>query len=101
MNHVEHIPQTLASHSGSYLWEAQQDEHGADMLKSDPRDTFFLSKQLGADPCKSPWNFVGGKRQDLAARGTQSIPPTFLPVSWVEGISAGVCRGASWDGLGY
>jgi len=47
MNHVEHIPQSMASHSGSYLWEAQWDEHGADMLKSDPRDTFFLSKWMG------------------------------------------------------
>ncbi|NXI69601.1 B4GN4 acetylgalactosaminyltransferase, partial [Anseranas semipalmata] len=46
MNHVEHIPQSLASHSGSYLWEAQQDEHGADMLKSDPRDTFFLTPAI-------------------------------------------------------
>ncbi|NXN56242.1 B4GN4 acetylgalactosaminyltransferase, partial [Rynchops niger] len=48
MNHVEHIPQTLASHSGSYLWEAQQDEHGADMLKPDPRDTFFLTPAIEA-----------------------------------------------------
>ncbi|NXN14533.1 B4GN4 acetylgalactosaminyltransferase, partial [Indicator maculatus] len=48
MNHVEHIPQTLASHSGSYLWEAQQDEHGADMLKADPRDTFFLTPAIEA-----------------------------------------------------
>ncbi|NXF66319.1 B4GN4 acetylgalactosaminyltransferase, partial [Ciccaba nigrolineata] len=48
MNHVEHIPQTLASHSGSYLWEAQRDEHGADMLKSDPRDTFFLTPAIEA-----------------------------------------------------
>ncbi|NWU73268.1 B4GN4 acetylgalactosaminyltransferase, partial [Pterocles burchelli] len=46
MNHVEHIPQTLASHSGSYLWE--QDEHGADMLKPDPRDTFFLTPAIEA-----------------------------------------------------
>ncbi|NXQ55274.1 B4GN4 acetylgalactosaminyltransferase, partial [Anthoscopus minutus] len=48
MNHVEHIPQTLASHSGSHLWEAQQDEHGADMLKADPRDTFFLTPAIEA-----------------------------------------------------
>ncbi|NWT05713.1 B4GN4 acetylgalactosaminyltransferase, partial [Mionectes macconnelli] len=48
MNHVEHIPQTLASHSGSHLWQAQQDEHGADMLKSDPRDTFFLTPAIEA-----------------------------------------------------
>lgn len=46
MNHVEHIPQSMASHSGSYLWEAQWDEHGADMLKSDPRDTFFLTPAI-------------------------------------------------------
>ncbi|NXA55156.1 B4GN4 acetylgalactosaminyltransferase, partial [Nothocercus julius] len=48
MNHVEHIPQSLASHSGSYLWEAQRDEHGADMLKADPRDTFFLTPAIEA-----------------------------------------------------
>ncbi|NWW24578.1 B4GN4 acetylgalactosaminyltransferase, partial [Falcunculus frontatus] len=48
MNHVEHIPQTLASYSGSHLWEAQQDEHGADMLKADPRDTFFLTPAIEA-----------------------------------------------------
>ncbi|NXC32727.1 B4GN4 acetylgalactosaminyltransferase, partial [Campylorhamphus procurvoides] len=48
MNHVEHIPQTLASHSGSHLWEAQQDEHGADMLKADPRDSFFLTPAIEA-----------------------------------------------------
>lgn len=44
MNEVDHVPQSLASHAGSYLWSAQREEHGADMLKPDPRDTFFLSK---------------------------------------------------------
>lgn len=93
MNHVEHIPQTLASHSGSYLWEAQQDEHGADMLKSDPRDTFFLSKWLGLDPRTSPWGFGGGKRQDLAVTGTQSIPPTFcLSLGWRASLLGSVGR---------
>uniref|UniRef100_A0A8C3RUH6 Beta-1,4-N-acetylgalactosaminyltransferase n=1 Tax=Chelydra serpentina TaxID=8475 RepID=A0A8C3RUH6_CHESE len=48
MNHVAHIPQSLASHAGSYRWEAQRDEHGADMLKPDPRDTFFLTPQIEA-----------------------------------------------------
>ncbi|XP_030058315.1 N-acetyl-beta-glucosaminyl-glycoprotein 4-beta-N-acetylgalactosaminyltransferase 1 [Microcaecilia unicolor] len=43
MNKVDHIPQSLASHSGSYLWEAQREDSGADMLKPDPRDTFFLT----------------------------------------------------------
>lgn len=51
MNSVDHIPQTLASHmrlpgdvqprgleSGSVV------RHGADMLKPDPRDTFYSSK---------------------------------------------------------
>lgn len=44
MNEVDHVPQSLASHTSSYLWGAQREEHGADMLKPDPRDTFFLSK---------------------------------------------------------
>uniref|UniRef100_A0A667WSX0 Hexosyltransferase n=1 Tax=Myripristis murdjan TaxID=586833 RepID=A0A667WSX0_9TELE len=37
MNSVDHIPQTLASHiqGGSTM------QHGADMLKPDPRDTFY------------------------------------------------------------
>ncbi|XP_054826132.1 N-acetyl-beta-glucosaminyl-glycoprotein 4-beta-N-acetylgalactosaminyltransferase 1 [Eublepharis macularius] len=46
MNEVEHVPQSLASHAGSYLWGAHRDEHGADMLKPDPRDTFFLTPQI-------------------------------------------------------
>ncbi|XP_014459670.1 N-acetyl-beta-glucosaminyl-glycoprotein 4-beta-N-acetylgalactosaminyltransferase 1 isoform X1 [Alligator mississippiensis] len=48
MNQVDHIPQSYASHTGSYLWETQRDEHGADMLRSDPRDTFFLTPQIEA-----------------------------------------------------
>ncbi|XP_069480025.1 N-acetyl-beta-glucosaminyl-glycoprotein 4-beta-N-acetylgalactosaminyltransferase 1 isoform X2 [Ambystoma mexicanum] len=43
MDQVEHIPQSIASHAGSYRWEAQQEEHGIDMLKPDHRDTFFLT----------------------------------------------------------
>lgn len=52
MNRVDHIPQTLASHSR--LPDGVQPQglegvsstahHGADMLKPDPRDTFFNSK---------------------------------------------------------
>lgn len=51
MNSVDHIPQTLASHirlpeevlprgpeGGTVM------QHGADMLKPDPRDTFYNSK---------------------------------------------------------
>uniref|UniRef100_A0A8D0L683 Beta-1,4-N-acetylgalactosaminyltransferase n=1 Tax=Sphenodon punctatus TaxID=8508 RepID=A0A8D0L683_SPHPU len=50
MNQVAHVPQSLASHAGSYLWGPQKDEHGADMLKPDPRDTFFLTPQI--DPSR-------------------------------------------------
>ncbi|KAK2525281.1 B4galnt4 [Columba guinea] len=42
MNHVEHIPQSPASHGGGHLWDA----HGADMLRPDPRDTFFLTPAI-------------------------------------------------------
>lgn len=52
MNSVDHIPQTLASHSRLPDNLQPQDleggssatHHGADMLKPDPRDTFFNSK---------------------------------------------------------
>uniref|UniRef100_A0A8C6VCB8 Beta-1,4-N-acetylgalactosaminyltransferase n=1 Tax=Naja naja TaxID=35670 RepID=A0A8C6VCB8_NAJNA len=46
MNEVGHVPQSLASHADSYLWGAQRDEHGADMLKPDPRDIFFLTPKI-------------------------------------------------------
>lgn len=46
MNSVDHIPQTLASHIR--LPEEGRGrsipQHGADMLKPDPRDTFYRSK---------------------------------------------------------
>uniref|UniRef100_A0A8C7M8W6 Beta-1,4-N-acetylgalactosaminyltransferase n=1 Tax=Oncorhynchus kisutch TaxID=8019 RepID=A0A8C7M8W6_ONCKI len=47
MNSVDHIPQTLASHSRPSVEEQSQEhshfssQHGADMLKPDPRDTFY------------------------------------------------------------
>lgn len=51
MNSVDHIPETLASHSRLPDNIQPQDleggssttHHGADMLKPDPRDTFFNS----------------------------------------------------------
>lgn len=54
MNSVDHIPQTLASHSRLPDSIQPQDleggssasHHGADMLKPDPRDTFFNSKSF-------------------------------------------------------
>ncbi|XP_061101216.1 N-acetyl-beta-glucosaminyl-glycoprotein 4-beta-N-acetylgalactosaminyltransferase 1-like [Conger conger] len=41
MNSVDHIPQTLASHSLSPQQTQGASQHGADMLKLDPRDTFY------------------------------------------------------------
>nr|XP_060626103.1 N-acetyl-beta-glucosaminyl-glycoprotein 4-beta-N-acetylgalactosaminyltransferase 1 [Anolis sagrei ordinatus] len=46
MNEVDHVPQSLGSYTSSYLWSERRDEHGADMLKSDPRDIFFLTPQI-------------------------------------------------------
>uniref|UniRef100_A0A671RES1 Beta-1,4-N-acetylgalactosaminyltransferase n=1 Tax=Sinocyclocheilus anshuiensis TaxID=1608454 RepID=A0A671RES1_9TELE len=41
MNHVDHIPQTLASHGPVPAETHTRSQHGADMLQPDPRDTFF------------------------------------------------------------
>ncbi|XP_052453761.1 N-acetyl-beta-glucosaminyl-glycoprotein 4-beta-N-acetylgalactosaminyltransferase 1 isoform X1 [Carassius gibelio] len=41
MNHVDHIPQTLASHGPVPAVTHTRSKHGADMLQPDPRDTFF------------------------------------------------------------
>ncbi|XP_064193186.1 N-acetyl-beta-glucosaminyl-glycoprotein 4-beta-N-acetylgalactosaminyltransferase 1-like isoform X1 [Anguilla rostrata] len=41
MNSVDHIPQTLASHSLPPRRAPGASQHGADMLKQDPRDTFY------------------------------------------------------------
>lgn len=42
MDHVAHVPQSPASHVGGRLL---QEEPRADMLRPDPRDTFFLSER--------------------------------------------------------
>ncbi|XP_008852595.1 N-acetyl-beta-glucosaminyl-glycoprotein 4-beta-N-acetylgalactosaminyltransferase 1 isoform X2 [Nannospalax galili] len=43
MDHVDHVPQSPASHVGGYL---PQEEPSADMLRPDPRDTFFLTPRM-------------------------------------------------------
>lgn len=56
MNHVDHIPQTLASHSPVPAETHTHSQHGADMLQPDPRDTFFNSEPLSfcSDPLSIP-----------------------------------------------
>uniref|UniRef100_A0A6I8PCW7 Beta-1,4-N-acetylgalactosaminyltransferase n=1 Tax=Ornithorhynchus anatinus TaxID=9258 RepID=A0A6I8PCW7_ORNAN len=46
MNDVSHVPQSLASHAGGHRWGPPREDHGADMLKPDPRDTFFLTPRI-------------------------------------------------------
>uniref|UniRef100_A0A672LBT4 Hexosyltransferase n=1 Tax=Sinocyclocheilus grahami TaxID=75366 RepID=A0A672LBT4_SINGR len=41
MNSVRHIPQTLASHSLALQVNYRTETHTADMLKPDPRDTYY------------------------------------------------------------
>uniref|UniRef100_A0AAY5L028 Hexosyltransferase n=1 Tax=Esox lucius TaxID=8010 RepID=A0AAY5L028_ESOLU len=51
MNSVDHIPQTQASHSRLPLADKRghfSTEHGADMLKPDPRDTFYSTPLIEA-----------------------------------------------------
>ncbi|XP_019134147.2 N-acetyl-beta-glucosaminyl-glycoprotein 4-beta-N-acetylgalactosaminyltransferase 1 isoform X1 [Larimichthys crocea] len=56
MNSVDHIPQTLASHirlpKGPHFQglEGSNIQHGADMLKPDPRDTFYSTPMI--DPSR-------------------------------------------------
>ncbi|XP_030646469.1 N-acetyl-beta-glucosaminyl-glycoprotein 4-beta-N-acetylgalactosaminyltransferase 1 [Chanos chanos] len=50
MNSVDHIPQSLASHSYIPVEVQATNQHGADMLKPDPRDTFFNTPMI--DPAR-------------------------------------------------
>lgn len=69
MNSVDHIPQTLASHIRLPKEFQPQGEggsttqHGADMLKPDPRDTFYSSKSAShhfkVSPFQSLYWFSG------------------------------------------
>uniref|UniRef100_A0A7N9CI34 Hexosyltransferase n=1 Tax=Macaca fascicularis TaxID=9541 RepID=A0A7N9CI34_MACFA len=43
MDHVAHVPQSPASHVGGRL---PQEDTSADMLRPDPRDTFFLTPRM-------------------------------------------------------
>lgn len=65
MNSVDHIPQTLASHIRlPEEFQAQGVErgsimqHGADMLKPDPRDTFYSSKSASQYFRLSPFSVL-------------------------------------------
>uniref|UniRef100_A0A8C4RMB5 Beta-1,4-N-acetylgalactosaminyltransferase n=1 Tax=Erpetoichthys calabaricus TaxID=27687 RepID=A0A8C4RMB5_ERPCA len=53
MNSVEHIPQTYASHARVRPGSRGESRHGADMLKPDPRDTFFLTPLIDASRLKN------------------------------------------------
>ncbi|XP_031421036.2 N-acetyl-beta-glucosaminyl-glycoprotein 4-beta-N-acetylgalactosaminyltransferase 1 isoform X2 [Clupea harengus] len=46
MNSVDHIPQTMASHARLPQDPSPGSQHGADMLKADPRDTFYSIPML-------------------------------------------------------
>uniref|UniRef100_A0AAY4CLZ7 Beta-1,4-N-acetylgalactosaminyltransferase n=1 Tax=Denticeps clupeoides TaxID=299321 RepID=A0AAY4CLZ7_9TELE len=50
MNSVDHVPQTLASHSRVPEEPPASSPHGADMLKADPRDTFYSTPMI--DPSR-------------------------------------------------
>ncbi|XP_051885962.1 LOW QUALITY PROTEIN: beta-1,4-N-acetylgalactosaminyltransferase 3 [Pristis pectinata] len=41
LNEVQHIPQSAASYKKNYRYLHSQNEHPAEMLKHDPRDSFF------------------------------------------------------------
>lgn len=62
MNSVDHVPQTLASHTRlpeeiqpQGLQGGNIMQHGADMLKPDPRDTFYSSKSASHHHRLSPF----------------------------------------------
>lgn len=65
MNSVDHIPQTLASHirlPEEVLAQGPEggavSQHGADMLKPDPRDTFYNSKSATPNHRLSPMSVL-------------------------------------------
>ncbi|KAB5575211.1 hypothetical protein PHYPO_G00218240 [Pangasianodon hypophthalmus] len=53
MSDVSHIPQTAASHVALPLDKARAAHHGAEMLREDPRDTFFKMPLLDASRLRS------------------------------------------------
>lgn len=52
MDHVAHVPQSPASHVGGY---PLHEEPSVDMLRPDPRDTFFLSERRLQRRVKMEW----------------------------------------------
>ncbi|XP_060695836.1 beta-1,4-N-acetylgalactosaminyltransferase 3 isoform X4 [Hemiscyllium ocellatum] len=41
LNEVQHIPQSIASHKKNYGYSSSRRDHPSEMLKYDPRDSFF------------------------------------------------------------
>lgn len=105
MDHVAHVPQSPASHVGGHL---RLEEPRADMLRPDPRDTFFLS-ELGPGgggrgprpalcdhpPCSSS----RGARQSGGRAGALRLRPHLrgqgLPNRQIPGTAVRKCPGPS------
>lgn len=68
MDHVAHVPQSPASHVGLGL---RQEEPRADMLRPDPRDTFFLSERG-----TTGWGGGDSAGQGFQASHTVCTPPS-------------------------
>lgn len=64
MNSVKHIPQTLASHIRTLQEVHGSHTHAADMLRPDPRDTFYKSEYINH---MMYYNFQYSYTADLAS----------------------------------
>ncbi|TRY95079.1 hypothetical protein DNTS_011642, partial [Danionella cerebrum] len=62
MNSVHHIPQTLASHSLSQQVNYKTGAYPADMLKVDPRDTFYKSEDAQNPLCLHGFPMIDQRR---------------------------------------
>ncbi|KAM9495121.1 N-acetyl-beta-glucosaminyl-glycoprotein 4-beta-N-acetylgalactosaminyltransferase 1 [Clarias gariepinus] len=85
MNSVDHIPQTLASHSRLPVETQSGRQHGADMLKPDPRDTFFRTPMIDSSrlenvlpPCLYSPTYVVKDFPIARYQGLQFVYLTFV-----------------------